>query len=105
MSFRLQVMGVKEAIYAGRNMRQRAGWMTPLDDEILELMDSADIVLSPSIIAYNIERSREGVAHRLSQLTKYKMIEKVERGKYRIREEGREYLAGQLDAEDLELED
>jgi predicted transcriptional regulator len=75
--------------------------MTQLDDEILELLDSSKLVLSPSIIAFNIDRSREGVADRITTLTDYGLIEKVERGKYRITEEGEQYLQGELDVSDL----
>jgi predicted transcriptional regulator len=82
-------------------MRKRADWMTQLDDEILELLDSSELVLSPSIIAFNINRSREGVADRIAMLTDYGLIEKVERGKYRITGEGEQYLQGELDVSKL----
>lgn len=82
--------------------RKRAEWQQPLDDEILELLADTDIVLTPSIIAFNIDRSREGVAHRILVLEKYGMVEKVERGKYRISDIGEGYLKGDLDASTLE---
>ena len=82
-------------------MRKRADWMTQLDDEILELLDSSDLILSPSIIAINIDRSREGVAHRLSTLSEYGLIEKIDRGKYVITENGSKYLNGEFDASNL----
>jgi predicted transcriptional regulator len=75
--------------------------MTQLDDEILELLDSSNLILSPSIIAFNIDRSREGVADRIAMLTDYGLVEKVERGKYRITEEGEQYLRGELDVSEL----
>lgn len=83
-------------------MRQRADWMTPMDDQILELLQSAGIVLSPSIIAYNLDVSREGVARRLQELTSYGMVSRVERGKYEITESGSKYLTGDLDAGNLD---
>lgn len=83
-------------------MRKRADWMTQLDDEILELLDSSELILSPSIIALNIDRSREGVADRLAILTDYGLIERVERGKYQITKEGEQYLQGELDVSRLE---
>ncbi len=86
-------------------MRQRADWMTPMDDQILELLQSAGIVLSPSIIAYNLDVSREGVTRRLSELTSYGMVCRVERGKYEISEKGQQYLTGELDANELEDND
>ena len=82
--------------------RKRGDWQTPLDDEILELLAESELTLSPSIIAFNLDRSREGVADRISVLTDYGLVEKVERGKYRITEEGNQYLRGELDADRLE---
>ena len=82
--------------------RKRGDWQTPLDDEILELLSDSDLTLSPSIIAFNLDRSREGVADRISVLTDYGLVEKVERGKYRITEQGNQYLQGELDASKLD---
>jgi hypothetical protein len=45
--------------------RQRAGLMTAMDDEILELLYSSGLALSPVIIAYNLDKSRECVANRI----------------------------------------
>jgi len=77
-------------------MRHPAAWMTPMDDEILELFHSATLVLTPAIIAYNIDRSREEVNRRLSSLGEYGLVERVERGKYRIAPRGEKYLQGEL---------
>jgi len=82
-------------------MRKPAEWMTPLDDRILEALN-AGLVLSPSIIAYNIEKSREAVSRRLSELADRGLVRRVERGKYEITDRGRAYLKGELEAEDLE---
>ncbi|WP_280536611.1 winged-helix domain-containing protein [Halopenitus sp. POP-27] len=84
--------------------RKRGEWQTSLDDEILEILASSELVLSPSIIAYNLDRSREGVASRIRILTNYGLIEKEQRGKYKITESGRNYLKGELDASQLEEE-
>lgn len=78
--------------------------MTPMDDRILELLQSVGIVLSPSIIAFNLDVSREGVTRRLQELTRHGLVSRVERGKYEITEDGSEYLAGDLDASELEKE-
>lgn len=78
--------------------------MTALDDRILELLDSSGLVLSPSIIAYNLERSREGVAKRISKLEAHGLIVREERGKYQIAESGTEYLNGELDASSLDID-
>lgn len=79
--------------------------MTELDDRILEMLDSSGLVLSPSIIAYNLDRSREGVAKRISKLERYGLIDRETRGKYRITAEGTAYLEGDLDVGSLEPEE
>lgn len=82
-----------------RELRHPGEWMVPMDDEILELFHSAHLVLTPAIIAYNIDRSREEVNRRLSQLQEEQLVERVERGKYRITALGEEYLRGELAAD------
>lgn len=73
-------------------MRNPDEWMAPMDEEILELFHSNDLVLTPTIIAYNIAHSRESVSRRLAQLQKHGFVEKVDRGKYRMTELGDQYL-------------
>jgi predicted transcriptional regulator len=79
--------------------------MTGLDDRILEMLDSSGLVLSPSIIAYNLDRSREGVAKRIRKLERHGLIHRETRGKYRITEEGTAYLNGELDVSSLDPDD
>lgn len=82
-------------------MRQPADWMTPMDDRVLEVLN-AGLVLSPTIIAYNIDKSREAVGRRLSELSDAGLVNRIERGRYEITDRGREYLAGEIDADELE---
>lgn len=82
-------------------MRQRADWMTHMDDLILEILQSSGLVLSPSIIAFNLDVSREAVNRRLKELTEYGLVKRIERGKYRITRNGETYLDGNLDASEL----
>lgn len=77
-------------------MRKPSDWMTPMDDRILELFHTTDLVLTPAIIAYNIQFSREEVNRRLSELEAHGLVERVERGKYRITGYGEDYLHGRL---------
>ncbi|MFB6253663.1 MAG: ArsR family transcriptional regulator [Halobacteriaceae archaeon] len=77
-------------------IRNASDWMQPIDDQILELFHSTDLVLTPSIIAYNIDYSREETNRRLTKLANHDMVEKVDRGKYRITELGQQYLEGPL---------
>jgi DNA-binding transcriptional ArsR family regulator len=62
-------------------------WLTEMDLEILDVLGS-ELVLSPSIIAENIDRSREGVSNRLSALNAGGLIKKIDRGKYKITPDG-----------------
>jgi CRP-like cAMP-binding protein len=75
-------------------IRDDASWMVPMDDDILELFHSSDLVLTPAIIAHNTGYSREQVNRRLGELHDARFVERVERGKYRITEVGDAYLAG-----------
>lgn len=77
-------------------IRQPKDWMLPIDDAILGLFQSADLVLTPAIIAYNIEYSRDEVNRRLVELEQRGFVVKVERGKYRISALGRQYLDGSV---------
>lgn len=76
-------------------IRHPAEWMTPMDNRILELFHSAELVLTPAIIAHNIDYSREEVNRRLSELREHGFVERVERGKYRLTEPGEQYLRGE----------
>lgn len=79
-----------------RQVRQPEEWMLPIDDSILGLFHSTDLVLTPAIIAYNIEYSRDEVNRRLVELEQRGFVTKVERGKYRITTLGRRYLDGSV---------
>ena len=73
-------------------IRQPPEWMLPIDDAILELFHSSDLVLTPSIVAYNIDYSREEVNRRLAELEDRGYVERVERGKYRVTALGTQYI-------------
>lgn len=77
-------------------LRHRGEWMVPMDDQILELFHSAELVLTPAIIAFNIHRSREEVNRRLTALEANDLVERVERGKYRITPTGELFLQGRV---------
>jgi predicted transcriptional regulator len=92
---------IHASLHADARMRQRADWMTHMDDLVLEILQSSGLVLSPSIIAFNLDASREAVNRRLKELTEYGLVERIERGKYRITRNGETYLDGNLDASEL----
>lgn len=73
-------------------------WLTEMDEEILEIL-STNLILSPSIIAENIDRSREGVSNRLNSLQAGGLVEKVDRGKYKITYDGLAVYMGKDEAD------
>jgi predicted transcriptional regulator len=79
-------------------IRQPADWMTPMDDAILELFHSSELILTPAVIALNIDLSREAVNRRLRTLESHGLVERVARGKYRTTDLGERYLQGELHA-------
>lgn len=76
-------------------------WLTEMDEEILEILFTG-LVLGPTAIADNIDRSREGVSNRLNTLQAGGLVRKVDRGKYELTDQGKTYVwqdAGLSDAE------
>ncbi|RQG92351.1 transcriptional regulator [Natrarchaeobius chitinivorans] len=74
----------------------------PIDDRILETLDSSGLILSPAVLAINIDKSRDEVNRRLSVLVDYGVVRRVKRGYYEITDLGEQYLEGELDASELE---
>ena len=83
-------------------MRPRVEWMTRADDYILEFFEDTDIVATPHVVSANIDYSRQYVNRRIRKLAENGLLEKSGDGLYRITERGRNYLAGDLDSDDLE---
>lgn len=73
------------------------GWMVPMDEAILEVLAASELVLTPAVVAYNLERSREEVNRRLRTLQSEGFVERLERGKYRLSGRGRRHLGGDVD--------
>lgn len=97
-------------------MRPRVAGMNEVDDLILEFFEAQepDLVLSPTIVWYNLsntksalDKSKETVRRRMSNLPERGLLERVEedRAYYRLTDKGRAYLAGDLDADDLRLDE
>lgn len=77
-----------------QSVRKSDEWMTPMDDEILQVFNSTQLVLSPSIISRNIHRSRDAVNRRLRTLEKHGFVSRVDRGRYTLTSHGDQYLHG-----------
>lgn len=83
-------------------MRRRPDWMRPTDDLILETLAKSELVLTPAILAYNLDLDRSHVNKRLRSFEEHGLVHKPDRGKYGITERGLEYLDGSLDPNELE---
>lgn len=86
-------------------MRPLVSWMTKSDPIILEFFEETTIAMPPAVVSYNLQGvSHPTVKRRLPVLEEHGLVTKVDenRGYYRITDRGREYLAGDLDADDLE---
>jgi DNA-binding transcriptional ArsR family regulator len=65
-------------------------WMTDLDRQILYVLLTG-LTLTPSVIADNLDKSRQAVSQRLNALRAGGLVEKEERGKYTLTKEGYAY--------------
>ena len=83
------------------NMRKRADWMNPVDEKILEKMRDYGNMTAKSLGDEGI--CAVGTARtRLLVLVDYGLVQRISRGLYRITEEGKQFLDGELDASELE---
>lgn len=62
-------------------------WITDLDREICGLLRHG-LILTPSVLAKNLDRPRSSISRRLNTLEAGNIVEKVERGHYKMTEEG-----------------
>ena len=87
--------------------RPRVEWMTRADDTILEFLlndGNEPLNASPTFVEANIDYKISHIRSRMRTLHDAGLVEYYDedRGLYRITDRGREYLAGELDADDLE---
>ncbi len=83
-------------------MRPRVDWMNQTDDRILDLLEESGLILSPAVMAKNLDYSRSWVSERTGKLLEAGLVDQVDDGYYRLSDRGRAYLAGELDADELE---
>ena len=83
-------------------MRPRVEWMNQTDDRVLELLAESDLILTPAVIAKNLDYTRNWVSRRIGKLGDVGLVEPVDSGYYRITDRGRAYLVGEIDADELE---
>ncbi len=76
--------------------------MNQTDDRILDLLGESGLILSPAVMAKNIDYSRNWISRRIGKLVEAGLIDQVDDGYYRISDLGCAYLAGEIDADELE---
>lgn len=82
-------------------VRQRADWMKPVDDQILELMRDEGNLTPRAVDDFGVAVS-DYAGDRFSVLRRYGLVERISRGLYRLTDDGRDYLDEDLDAAELE---
>ena len=82
--------------------RPRVDWMTQADDRILEVIEDSGLVLTPAVLAANIDYSRNYISDRCRLLNEAGLLAKEDEGLYYITEKGRAYLMGEIDGDELE---
>ena len=85
-------------------MRPRVDWMNQTDDRILELLDESGLELSPVVLSRNLDYSRSWVSQRLTKLSEVGLVGVDDGSYYYITDRGQDYLKGDLDADDLRLD-
>ena len=73
-------------------------WITDLDREICKLL-AKGLILTPSVIGKNIDRPRSSISNRLNTLEAGGLVEKVERGHYKLTEEGYARMLERIEVE------
>jgi len=82
-------------------VRQRADWMNPIDEIILETMQDEGNLTPLALEDLGVTSKSHG-SDRLSLLARYGLVERVSRGLYRLTDEGEAFLAQELDASTLD---
>lgn len=86
-------------------MRPRIDWMTRSDDRTLEFLDDKGIVASASVIAVNIDYNPNYISRRCRRLAEAGLIQRIDSSNYRLTDVGERYLSGEIDPDELEVDD
>lgn len=81
-----------------------AEWMTPVDDDILEVMRETHNFAPKHVEEADVCRGPDA-AYRCRELAKRGLLKKQAIGMYDITELGERYLAGEVDPSELEVDD
>jgi Mn-dependent DtxR family transcriptional regulator len=84
-------------------MRLSADWMTLADERILEYLSENETGTPKRMADSGLVRfSRSYVTQRCKKLVDYGLLRHYGNGVYALTDRGKQYLEGELDAEDLE---
>lgn len=87
-----------------KEMVDRVSWFSPVHYEILDFFDNHDIWISARGLAKNIDYDRNYVTRECPTLVENGLLQK-EGNIYSLTDRGRAFLAGDLDADDLERDE
>jgi predicted transcriptional regulator len=79
--------------------------MTQADERVLEFLHEKDIIASPSVIAANIDYTQEYISRRCRKLTNAGLLQRADASNYRVTDLGERFLAGEVNAEELESDE
>lgn len=88
-------------------MYPEVDWLRPSDRYILEYMDAArrpdgsPSEFTPKVVSRNTSFKRKHCGERLRVLSEKGLVDKIDRGVYRITELGEQFVADELDVDDL----
>lgn len=82
-------------------MRQRADWMVPIDDSILEYVRDAGEV-PPAVIGRNLDTHRNYAGERCRELARHGLLDRSEDGYYSLTTLGKRYLSEELEPGELD---
>jgi len=78
--------------------------MRPVDEHIMEVMRDEGNMTPQALDEFDVAAANYA-RDRLSELTRYGLVERLSRGLYRLTDEGRSFLDEELDASDLSRSD
>lgn len=89
-------------------MHRQVDWLTAADVRILEFLHAAKdtrgnpSIQTPTTVSANTGYASKYVGERIRHLADHDLVEKVERGKYRLSDRGEQLMSGEIGPEDLE---
>lgn len=78
-------------------VRDRAEWMRPIDERILETMRDEGNLTPRAVDDFGVT-SKSHASDRLRALSKANLVERISRGLYRLTDDGHAFLDEELDA-------